>query len=209
MQILPPDFKVLLIGGTSHTGKSTLATALAEQLGWHMRTTDTLARHPGRPWPTPTWSVPSHVSEHYATLSIEELFADVLQHYQTTIWPMAKAMIESYAQSDSKPGLVLEGSALWPEKVVTLNLDNVGALWLTAPHDLIVKRIYGESKYSQKTPSEKELIDKFAQRALLFDDRMMQAIARLRLAHVNIGTTDNLLQFTELSLQRFAPLRKI
>ncbi|MBN2502564.1 MAG: hypothetical protein JXB38_17420 [Anaerolineales bacterium] len=208
MHTSSPIFKVLLIGGTSHTGKSTLAAALAEQLGWHVRTTDTLARHPGRPWPTPTWSVPPHVSEHYATLSVRELFDDVLRHYQITIWPMAKALIESYAQSDSEAGLVLEGSALWPEKIVTLKLDNVGALWLTAPRHLIVKRIYEESKYLQKTPSEKELIDKFAQRALLFNDRMLQAVTRLGLAHVDISITDNLPQLTGLCLQRFAPLKR-
>ena len=44
-----PHIKLILIGGTSHTGKSTLARQLAEELGWNYLSTDQLARHPGRP----------------------------------------------------------------------------------------------------------------------------------------------------------------
>ena len=41
--------RVLLIGGPSHTGKSTLAETLAAELGWNHVSTDSMARHPGRP----------------------------------------------------------------------------------------------------------------------------------------------------------------
>lgn len=40
---------ILLIGGTSHTGKSTLAAAWAEAHGARVVHTDLLKRHPGRP----------------------------------------------------------------------------------------------------------------------------------------------------------------
>jgi hypothetical protein len=43
--------RVVLIGGTSNVGKSTLAQAVAERLGFEYLSTDGLARHPGRPWP--------------------------------------------------------------------------------------------------------------------------------------------------------------
>ncbi len=39
----------ILIGGTSHAGKSTLAQSLAAKLGWNYLSTDKLARHPGKP----------------------------------------------------------------------------------------------------------------------------------------------------------------
>ncbi len=38
--------RVILIGGASHAGKSTLAGRLAEQLGWTSRSTDCLANIP-------------------------------------------------------------------------------------------------------------------------------------------------------------------
>lgn len=40
--------RVILIGGSSHVGKSTLAQYQAAKLGWNYRSTDKLARHPGR-----------------------------------------------------------------------------------------------------------------------------------------------------------------
>lgn len=60
---------VLLIFGTSHVGKSTLANRLGEALGWQMTSTDSLARHPGRPWP----EVKAPVAEYYSSLSDETI----------------------------------------------------------------------------------------------------------------------------------------
>lgn len=65
-----PDPKVILLGGTSHAGKSTLARAVASSLGWRTLSTDQLARHPGRPWALPPQFVPTHVDEHYRTNEI-------------------------------------------------------------------------------------------------------------------------------------------
>ncbi|MFE3854930.1 hypothetical protein ACFXPN_27835 [Streptomyces griseorubiginosus] len=74
--------RVVVIGGTSNTGKSTVAGAVAERLGFAHRSTDLLARHPGRPWRTPEREVPPHVAEHYATPAVDELIDSVLGHYE-------------------------------------------------------------------------------------------------------------------------------
>ena len=42
------ELRVILIGGSSHVGKSTLAQSLASKLGWRYISTDSLARHPGQ-----------------------------------------------------------------------------------------------------------------------------------------------------------------
>ncbi len=39
----------ILIAGSSHVGKSTFAARLTKALGWSLISTDSLARHPGRP----------------------------------------------------------------------------------------------------------------------------------------------------------------
>lgn len=46
-----PTLSTILIAGTSHVGKSTLAGLLSERLRCEAISTDSLARHPGRPWP--------------------------------------------------------------------------------------------------------------------------------------------------------------
>jgi 2-phosphoglycerate kinase len=50
MSKLINETRVILIGGSSHVGKSTLGQSLAAKLGWSYCSTDKLARHPGRPW---------------------------------------------------------------------------------------------------------------------------------------------------------------
>jgi hypothetical protein len=99
------DTRVLLIGGTSHAGKSTLAQAIAERLGWQYRSTDKLARHPGRPWAPEGGAVPDHVADHYRSLSVDELLADVLCHYAGNVWPLARALIATHAQDATEPCL--------------------------------------------------------------------------------------------------------
>ncbi len=184
--------RVVLIGGTSHAGKSTTATALAARLGAEAISTDKLARHPGRPWPTPTWVVPDHVAEHYATLTTEELIASVLAHYGR-MWPMVRELIETRAGDADAPPLVLEGSALWPERVAEIKLTTVRAVWLTADDPVFDARIRRESRFDQADPAGRRLIERFAARTRLYNATMMQAVKRLGLPFftVTAGMTED------------------
>jgi cytidylate kinase len=56
------EYRLLLIGGSSHLGKTTLAQSLASYLGWNYCSTDKLARHPGRPWQVNSKEIPQHVA---------------------------------------------------------------------------------------------------------------------------------------------------
>ena len=181
--------RVILIGGSSHTGKSTTAQALASKLGCSTRTTDHIARHPGRPWKTKLRDIPPHVDEHYSTLPTAELFIDVLKHYYR-LWPEIKSIITAHATDSATDPLVLEGSALWPENVVTLDLENVKAIWLTASDELFQKRMYAESHYAGASPHEKMLIDKFLDRTILYNQKMMAAVRDLGLKSLEVMESD-------------------
>ncbi len=89
------DNKYLLIGGTSHVGKSMLGSFLAAQLQWEYVSTDKLARHPGRPWRVGKTKVPAHVAKHYLSLSVDELVSDVLRHYELNVWPIVAGLLAS------------------------------------------------------------------------------------------------------------------
>jgi 2-phosphoglycerate kinase len=173
--------KIVLIGGTSHAGKSTLARQIAARLGLEALSTDKLARHPGRPWPTPGWSVPPHVAEHYSTLSPEELLGSVLAHYRR-MWPRIATLLAERADN----GLVLEGSALWPESAATLEQTDVAALWLTASDSFLTARIENESKYAFADAQGRTLIESFVRRTLLFNRHMMEATRRLGLPVIDV-----------------------
>ena len=184
--------RVILIGGPSNVGKSTLAQALASRLGWRSTSTDSLARHPGRPW----GNVRPHVAEHYLTLSPDELIEAVMHHY-ATMWPAIHDIITAHASGSSDEHLILEGSALWPELVATLRLDHVGAVWLTASDAFRQERIYRASGYEQATAQERAMIDKFFGRTHRYNARMMQAVRRLGLPWIDVEAFSSLEQLTD------------
>jgi 2-phosphoglycerate kinase len=177
--------RVALIGGTSHTGKTTTARAVVAQLGWETVSTDSLARHPGRPWPKPDWAVPDHVAEHYRTLAPDALIASVLAHYGR-MWPMVRELIEARADDEEAAPLVLEGSALWPELVAELDRPAVRAVWLTADDALFDARIRRESRLDEAEPAGRQLIERFAARTRLYNATMMAQVRRLGLPHVEV-----------------------
>ena len=169
---------------------------MAHRLGWSWLSTDSLARHPGRPWKTKPEVVPDHVAEHYLSLSVDELLADVLRHYKNNVWPIVESLVDVYATDPSKDCLVLEGSALWPDLVAGLDLDNIAAIWLTANVQFIQRRIYQASRYHQKTTRDRAMIDQFLNRALVFNEQMMEAVKRLGLFYIDVTTASSLEQLS-------------
>ncbi len=172
--------RVLLIGGTSNVGKSTVAAVVAERLGFEYLSTDSLARHPGRPWRTPEREVPPHVVEHYSSLSLDELIGSVLAHYER-LWPRIEELIRSH------PGLVLEGSALWPARVAALSQVDCAAVWLAADAEVIRARVRAAGDYDCATTGERSLMDTFVARTLRFQELMLADLERLGLTRVDVG----------------------
>ena len=195
------DTRVILIGGTSSVGKSTLARSIALKLEWGLTSTDSLARHPGRPWKTAFRSVPQHVADHYLSLSVDELVADVLRHYRE-MWAGIEALVRRHATDLTTDRSIFEGSALWPERVAALSdLTNVATFWLTADSELLKARILAESRYDEGTATEKALVEKFIGRTVRYNDLMMDAVNRLGLVSIDVGTASSIEELTEHCLQ--------
>lgn len=200
MNRLTHETRVILIGGSSHAGKSTLALSLSAKLGWSYRSTDKLARHPGHPWvATNRKTIPDFVAEHYRTLSVKALFLDVLSHYEKNVLPQVETIVHSHASDLSTECLIIEGSALWPEFVANLLGENIGvkAIWLTASDQLFRNRIKSESNFYNVGEDEKQLIQKFLDRTLFYNKRMKEEIERLGLICIDVESvsmTDELLK---------------
>ncbi|WP_328285899.1 hypothetical protein [Streptomyces sp. A1-5] len=170
--------RVVLTGGTSNVGKSTVAQVVAERLGFAYRSTDQLARHPGRPWRTVERAVPEHVAEHYASLPVDELITSVLDHY-ARLWPRIEELATAHAAGaeGAATGLALEGSALRPGRVAGLTVPRVAAAWLTAEQPSVVRaRVRTAGRHAAATSAERHLMDMSPSRGCL-----LQAVAVLRL----------------------------
>jgi 2-phosphoglycerate kinase len=177
------DIRVILIGGASHTGKSTLSRYLAQQPGWVQVSTDSLARHPGRPWGT-TGARP-HVARHYLELSDAELLRSVLTHYRN-MWPLIERLVRKHATDETAPRLVLEGSGLLPENLSLLSMPRIAFIWLTGNAALFRSRIYKASAYDQQSERQRTMIDAFVTRAANFDRAMMVSIRKFNLPFVEV-----------------------
>ena len=165
--------------------------SLAANLGWSHLSTDRLAAHPGRPWRlVPEEKVMDRVAEHYLCLSIDELMEDVLRHYRANVWPKVEVIVASHVDESSGRGIVLEGSGLWPEFATGLDFGKVGALWLTAAEETFRQRIYTNSRYSTKTPREREMVDKFLERTIAYNARLVEALSRHGLVLVDVLQSD-------------------
>ncbi|GAA3757291.1 hypothetical protein GCM10023082_60260 [Streptomyces tremellae] len=176
---------MVLIGGTSHTGKSTVARAVADRLGFDRLSTDALARHPGRPWPTPEREVPPHVGEHYRTLTGDQLITSVLGHYRR-LWPRIEELVTARALAPADTaGLVLEGSALWPAEVARLTVPHTAAVWLTAGEDVLAARVHATSGRDRLPPAGRALVDTFLARTLRYQAVMLDIVTRRALARVD------------------------
>lgn len=172
--------RLFLIGGPSHAGKSTLAAAAANYLNCRCISTDSLAKHPGRPWRDAPEQPPPHVVEHYRDLGLDEMMASVLDHYRSMWSPLVLPLIES-----GEP-LVLEGSALLPELVAQLDMQQLRATWLVAAEGVLERRIKAESDYDCREADGRFLIGKFAQRAVAFNRFIEQEVSRLSLPKIQI-----------------------
>lgn len=137
----------LLIAGASHTGKSTLAQAIATDLSWPVHSTDEMSRHPGRPWPDP----PAHVAAFYDGLSAE-VIETLVRHHHINMWPLHRQWIEI------QTSFIFEGTALRPELIAPLR-DDVEIVVLVAPEGALHARI------KRAAGTSTTLVDAFADRA--------------------------------------------
>src|SRR5579864_9093388 len=197
------NLRVALIGGTSHTGKSTVAKRIADKIGAICVSTDNLARHPGRPWGE-TGTRP-HVARYYLELSDGERLRSVLVHYRN-LWPLIERGVRKHASDQSERHLVFEGSGLLPENAVHLAIPGVAAVWLTGEETLLRSRIYKESDYERQGDRERKMIDAFVTRAANFDRAVMVSVRQLGLPFLEAHDGASIEELAWECLERMRPL---
>ena len=169
----PTEPKVILVGGTSHVGKSAVADALARARTATVISTDGLSRHPGRPWRAMS-DVPADVMAYYSQGQDDHdrqrfFLDDVWRHYTGRVWPIVAAITACRLDNPYDRPTVIEGSAIVP---VVEPTDGTRAFYLTLADEVIVDRIRANSSYNERGSSERRVIDTFSIRALDFQARV-------------------------------------
>ena len=130
------------------------------------------------------------MAEHYLSLSADQLFEDVLHHYRTKVWPKVATIVASHSNETSASRIVLEGSALWPGFVTSLDFNRVAALWLTASEKVFRQRIHEESRYYSRSCRERILVDTFLERTLVYNAKMIKVASRRDFIFVDVSKSD-------------------
>ena len=178
--------KVVMIGGTSHAGKTTLARDLATRLGADLISTDTLSRHPGRPWRDDD-NLSEDVVAYFSQRSDDARAArrsffldDVWHHYANRVWPIAAAIVRCRLDNPYDRPLVLEGSAILP----FARLPRVETRFLKIDAESLRSRLYRSSDYANRRAAQRSLIDTFLERSLDFQDRLVRAAPTAQLIDI-------------------------
>ncbi|WP_371749666.1 hypothetical protein [Streptomyces sp. NBC_01283] len=109
---------------------------------------------------------------------MDELIASVLEHHER-LWPRIQELITEYAAGQrAGAGLVLEGAALWPDRVAGLTAPHTAAVWLTAEDSVVRARMYEGSRYKEAAAEEQHLIEKFLARTVRYQALMQGAVDR-------------------------------
>ena len=180
----------ILIAGTSHVGKSTFATAIARLLGRELISTDDLARHPGRPWPT----VRPQVAEFYSELSDDTIHWFLKVHHEN-LWPRIEQIIEARRQL-SKP-FILEGSALRPEYMARIKAGVVRPVLLHGDNEFLRIRLIEGSRLQRVDQASAAVIEKFIERSLRENSEFIKTARELNIQCIDVavpGALDTLMQ---------------
>lgn len=178
-----PTLSTILIAGTSHVGKSTLAGLLGERLRCEAISTDSLARHPGRPWP----GIPAPVEEYYTRLSAETIHWFLKIHHQN-IWPLIRTMIDS--RSGTGNLAVFEGAALRPEFISPLLGSGAAGVFLHAGNDFLLERMRSHARYEDATAGQRRIMDAFIERSLRENTEMLASAREHRVPIVDVSEAD-------------------
>lgn len=187
--------KVVVIGGPSMVGKSSVARAIASQLGYGCISTDDI----GLAIKSVTTS-DTHPRAHamdgidlfdyYQSHSSHEMLEEGMR-FHDEIWPGIEASIRAHA-SCSFP-IVYEGWAMWPERVGKLlsEHDNVDAIWLTASDDLLSERVRATNRPYQTDSDKKLMVEKYLPRNIKYNRLMLDAVKQLGLRYIEVDVSDS------------------
>lgn len=188
-----------MIGGTSHSGKSTLAEYIANAEDLEYLSTDKLARHPGRPWKDQVRLLPKDVQdfyeytiEYFQNQDMGFLMNDVVSHYSQNIKPLLLAELNNRF---SDKNIIVEGSAIMPSLALEDDSKDMRFLFLILNDTSIRNRILKNSSYNNRSDEIRRAIDTFILRGIEFNNLLYSQALSLNLPYIIVDenmSVDNL-----------------
>jgi 2-phosphoglycerate kinase len=178
-------YKVILIGGTPYTGKTTLAKLLSAKLGYSNISTDDLgsalrAVLPDDPAFNPNGS--RSYEDYYLQETNEKLISDTERHH-SRLKPAVMHVIDSHLHF-SGPA-VIEGWSMFPLWFDNDNKD-LGKIWLVSDPDTIYDRIVNDDFFSGHS-DRKKIIKKYSVRCFWQNRRIEEEAVHTHQPIIRVG----------------------
>jgi 2-phosphoglycerate kinase len=163
--------RVILIGGAPLSGKTAAARLIGRQCGMPVISTDHLGEA-ARAVTTPSSNADLHACtlidyrDYYASRLPEQLFDDALRAHRA-LWPAIEAVIRRHL-AWAGPA-VIEGWALLPHLVVTIDSPRLCAVWIEAPEATMRLRLEAETGFVRGAADPSLLVERFVSRSTLMN----------------------------------------
>ncbi|MFF8395046.1 hypothetical protein [Streptomyces sp. NPDC016172] len=185
---------VYWIGGGSGTGKSTIASRLADRHGWRLYATDdVMADHARR-----TSAAETPFLHEFMAMDMDERWVDRSPEtmLETFHWFRGEAfglIVEDLARIPPKTPVVVEGFRLLPHLVKPLLTEPGRAVWLLPTPEFrqlaFRSRATPEGRFTQRTGDPGRADHNIAVRDALFTMRLHEETARLGLPAITVDGT--------------------
>lgn len=176
------NIKVILIGGSPMSGKTTLAIKLAAKYEYGCVSTDDIGEIVG----TVTDVNPMKgidYREYYVNQSIRDLINDTSQYHQR-IWPSIKHLIGIHCKWSTP--IVIEGWALYPKLVKSIMCKDIKKIWLVSDKDVLEKRLTNCKDFYQGASCEEAMITKYLQRSIWHNEKIFNEITEIKDDYISV-----------------------
>lgn len=162
--------KVILIGGSPMSGKTTLAKMLSSDLKCSNISTDDI----GEILQTAVDINPMKgfdYREYYIKKSQEDMIIDILE-YHRRIFPAIERLIEIHSTWGNP--IIIEGWALYPSMLKEFNKANIQKLWLVCSENLFEKRLNEDVDFCKGATNENLMNEKYLKRSLWHNNKILK-----------------------------------
>jgi 2-phosphoglycerate kinase len=182
--------KVVLIGGAPCVGKSAVARCLAARYQYGCISTDDIGTAIGAYCSTVGLNEFDPMSgidwrDYFANTPVD-LLLDHAVESRKRIWPAIEKIVR--AHSTWGDPLVMEGYALWPERVMTAGFAATGAVWLACDDLLLESRIRSNPEFYRGAADEEALVRNFVKRSSRYNELMLKSALEFNAAVVVAGS---------------------
>jgi 2-phosphoglycerate kinase len=183
----PP--RVILIGGSPMSGKSTVARTTAAQLGSSVIATDDLgAAARGVTSPAVAPDLYAMHKGDYREYCISHSVEELLEHAQRShraLWPAIESVIHEHATWACSA--IIEGWALLPDLVARLDLSGVAGVWIEVPESVLEARVRETTAFYAGASNPDLMIEQFTRRSVEFGRWLRTRTSALELPLVRLS----------------------